>query len=187
MGIVGRRLRGIFGMGSLWALSWGAVFGAINAVGATVIGEPLAGVLTAALINGVLGGAFLGFLIGSLFGAILVRAERGRGVSSLSLIRFATWGALAGGAFSAAIAVLPGSTLRPSVPIAIGLMSVIGAVSAAASLALARLGVSQADASDPASVEAFDPGAPLLDAPTVESMMGAGRASSKSGHSRVER
>jgi hypothetical protein len=88
-------------------------------------------------------GAYPGFLSGVVFSAVLGIAARRRRFNELSLSRFAAWGALAG----LLIGVLPFTlgdvnTERPLWllgVVIIGSITLLGAVSAAGSLALARM------------------------------------------------
>lgn len=86
-------------------------------------------------------GAYPGFLGGVLFSVVLSIAERHRKVSDLSVPRFGAWGAVAG----LLIGVLPFVLGTPAAenprwlaPLVIGAITVMGAVSAAGSLALAK-------------------------------------------------
>jgi hypothetical protein len=89
-------------------------------------------------------GAYPGFLGGVLFSVVLAVAERHRSLSELSVRRFGAWGALAG----LVIGVLPFILGTPSADIdvarlatvVIGSFTLMSAVSAAGSLALARRG-----------------------------------------------
>jgi hypothetical protein len=128
-----RRIRGAVLMGLTWALVWAPV-----AVLIGMIVDP----------NGSMEemwpaiGAYPGFLSGVVFSAVLGIAARRRRFNELSLSRFAAWGAVAG----LLIGVLPFtlgdvSTERPLWllgVVIIGPITLLGAVSAAGSLALAR-------------------------------------------------
>ena len=87
-----------------------------------------------------------GMLAGAVFGATLSRAEQGKSLDTLSVKRTAAWGALGGFAFSLAGLTLISSlfgiqeALTEMAFIWLGVATVSGAGSAAASLAIARKG-----------------------------------------------
>jgi hypothetical protein len=88
-------------------------------------------------------GAYPGFLGGVLFSIVLSIAERHRGLAELSLPRSGAWGAVAGMVIGTMPFLLgtPNSESPGWLPaVAIGSMTLMGAVSAAGSLALARRG-----------------------------------------------
>lgn len=131
-----RRLRGALGMGLTWAAGWipiGAVTGWITGA---VFGFPLAGVaVNYAVLFGV-----LGFAGGALFSGVLRLTEGRRRFDQLSLPRFTAWGAV-GGALLGGAAVglsLLGAGINILGAVAVGLTTLLGAGSAAATLALAR-------------------------------------------------
>jgi hypothetical protein len=135
------RIRGVLGMGLLWAAAW--------AVGGVLIG------VTSRLLPGLPWDAFFevfdaplpalavpGFLGGVLFSTVLGIAGRRRRFDELSIPRFAAWGALAGlllGAIPFAIGTPEAGTSAWLLGVTIaGPTTVLCAISASASLALAR-------------------------------------------------
>ena len=137
-----RRARGALVMGVMWAVMW----------------APL-GVLLGMIVDRdgrmdepwILVGALPGFVGGVVFSLVLAIAARRRRFHELSLPRFATWGALAG----LVVGVLPLmlGTLSPEVPRWLPVAFVVAvtllcAVSAAGSLALARMGERAAGAAE---------------------------------------
>lgn len=128
-----RRLRGAVLMGLTWAVLWwpiGPLLGMILDPDGSM-DEPwfLVGVIP-------------GMLCGAAFSAVLAIAARRRRLDELSLPRAAAWGALAGmltGAFPFLIGDSSGNTsLLTLATIVISSITVLGAVSAAGSLALAQ-------------------------------------------------
>jgi hypothetical protein len=125
-----RRIRGAFTMGVIWAVAWGSVgmlmeifdpYGRIADIWPAVLGLP----------------AFFG---GVFFHVVLRVAARGRTFHELSLPRFAAWGAVAGLLVSALPFLLStpagGDWYRAA--LIAGPITVLAAVSAAGSLAIAR-------------------------------------------------
>ena len=129
-----RRLRGAVGMGLTWAVVWAP-----------------AGVLIGMLVDPdnsmdemwVAIGAYPGFMVGVLFSVVLGIAGRRHRFDELSIPRFAAWGALAGVIAGALPFVLgdPATELPQWVlgGVVTGSTTLLGAVSAAGSLAVARL------------------------------------------------
>lgn len=126
----GRRIRGAIGMGLAWGV---AGFGA---------GTLLARVpgfdsdLPFALLF-----APLAFVVGIIFSGILVAIGRGRRFDSMSLSRFAAWGAVSGLLLSGIFAVgaaLRGESLWGEFMVFGPALTMASAVGAAGSLALAR-------------------------------------------------
>ena len=142
-----RRIRGVIGMGLTWAVGWsaiGAVFGLVDAV---VIGVVLQGIpLGAYVAVYVRIFATLGFFGGAIFSTVLRLAEGRRRFDELSLPRFAAWGGLGGLllgviALTGAVGAVPvslGRVMGPMDFVVAGVATLLGAGSAAASLALAR-------------------------------------------------
>jgi len=131
-----KRIRGAMGMGLTWAEAWaplGAVTGLITGL---VLGLPLGTVVAnyALLLGG------LGFLGGTIFSTVLSIAERRHRFDQLSLPRFVAWGAFGGlllGVLAVTAGILgPGLTILDAV--IVGVSTLLGAGSAAGSLALAR-------------------------------------------------
>lgn len=128
-----RRIRGAIGMGLTWAIAWGFVGFLMEFV------DPhgrIADIWPAIF-------AFPAFFGGVFFSVVLGIAERRRKFEELSIRRFAAWGAVAG----LAVGALPfvfgsNSSDLPTWQLALMIMcpiSVLSAVSAAGSLALARM------------------------------------------------
>ena len=134
-----RRLRGALGMGLTWALGWAIVGGAVM----EGIVDPDGRILD--MWPQTL--AIPGFLCGVVFAFLLWIAEGRRRFDELSLPRFGLWGAAVGAllglvalGLGAASGVLP-LWLRATV--ILGPVTVLSAVSAAGSLALARKAASR--------------------------------------------
>ena len=122
-------------MGSAWAVGW-ILIGFLFALALWVIGlDPPGFVWT---ITGVFGA--LGFLGGSISSAVLRLAEGRRRFEELSLPRFAGWGGMGGVLLGglAGITFLGGSGLQLTDAVVAGVTILLGAGSAAGSLALAR-------------------------------------------------
>ena len=145
-----RRIRGAMGMGLTWAEAWaplGAVTGLITGV---VLGLPLGTVVAnyALLLGG------LGFLGGTIFSTVLSLAEGRHRFDQLSLPRFVAWGALGGlmlGGLAVTVGIL-GSGFTILGAVVAGVSTLLGAGSAAATLAIARA------ADEPALLEAEEVG-----------------------------
>jgi hypothetical protein len=92
-----RKLRGVIGIGLIWALVWTAMFFALAAIifaffnpnGGSDVG-PLTWILIMAQV---------GFVSGTIFGIILSLAEHGRAIRNISLVRAALWGILGSAVF----------------------------------------------------------------------------------------
>ncbi len=129
-----RRIRGAVGMGLTWAVGW-----------------TLVGMLTMVVIYTILPRlpdvfdiwipvfAYPGFLCGVGFSMVLRIAEGRRRFDELSLPRFAAWGAL-GGMLVGALVFAAGFAEAPTAALAaiMGTTTLLSAVSASGSLALAR-------------------------------------------------
>ena len=126
-----RRIRGGIGMGLTWAIAW---FGAGVAL-LLVVG------LDAADVPFPIGFGMFGFFAGVMFSGVLGIGESRRRFDQMSLLRFAGWGAVGGlllsGAFVLAVALVEGTTLE--IVVLGPVFALAGAVSAASSLALARM------------------------------------------------
>jgi hypothetical protein len=130
-----RRIRAAVTMGLLWAVPWAIV---AVLIGLVVDPDGSMDEMWPAI------GAYPGFLGGVLFSIVLSIAERRRNLSELSIRRFGAWGAAAG----MVIGVLPFMLGTPSAEldvarlatVLIGSFTLMSAVSAAGSLALARMG-----------------------------------------------
>jgi hypothetical protein len=122
-----RRLRGALGMGLLWAFGGALVGGLIEGILNILPGSDMwlgVDMWPAAL-------AIPGFLAGVAFSGVLALAEGRRGFDELRLPRVALWGAL-GGVLLGGIFGLP--------LVALAVLALTSAASAAGTLALARRG-----------------------------------------------
>ena len=134
-----RRARGAVGLGVVWAVVWAVV---AVAVGLAIDPDGSMDEMWPAI------GAYPGFLGGVLFSAVLAVAARRRRLHELSLPRVAAWGAAAG----LVVGTIPFLVGEPSteVPLpllalaVVGSITVLGAASAAGSLAIARKGAPRA-------------------------------------------
>lgn len=134
-----QRVRGAIGMGLTWAAGWAPIGAVVGAVLHVILPETPLGLGAVVLINAATF-AVLGFVGGSLFAATLRLAEGHRRFDELSLPRFAGWGAVGGLALGAVavMAGLWGAGLGPLGAAMTGAAALLGAGSAAGSLALAR-------------------------------------------------
>ncbi|HEX2208133.1 MAG TPA: hypothetical protein VHG93_10665 [Longimicrobium sp.] len=129
-----RRIRGAIGMGLTWAVVWAPV---AVLIGMFVDPDGSMDEMWPAI------GAYPGFLGGVVFSVVLAIAARRRGLDELSLSRVAAWGAAAG----LLVGVLPFTIGEPTTErplwllagVVIGSITLLSAVSAAGSLALARM------------------------------------------------
>ena len=148
-----RRIRGAFGMGLTWAAGWMPV-GALLGLGLWVVFSGPAGLVRAVWLNAQLFGA-LGFVGGSLFSAVVRLREGRRRFDELSLPRFTAWGA-AGGLILGGLAVAAGfwgPGLQPIDTLIVSVATLLGAGSAAGTLALARMAEDEALLKDGAGVD----------------------------------
>ena len=134
-----KRIRGAVGIGLTWAAMWGAVGAFLGLLDGVVMrgGSIQVGVL----VDAVKMLSVLGFIGGGTFAAILGLAGRHRTFDEMSLPRFAVWGGLAASIMLGAGAILRGSVeqlVDPSGLIVASIVALLGAGSAAGSLALAR-------------------------------------------------
>ncbi len=122
-----KRIRGALGIGLTWAAAWGFV----GALMGLWLGGP--GVVGASLTF-----ALSGFIGGGAFSVVLGLAGRRRTFDEMSLPRFAGLGALA-----PLLLIVPsafsGGVFNPGGLIAVALLALLCAGSAAGSLALARM------------------------------------------------
>lgn len=158
-----QRLRGALGMGLTWAVGWAPVGAITGWITGMVFGFPLVGIA----LNYTVMFGFLGFVGGGIFSAFLSLAEGHRLFNQLSSPRFVTWGAL-GGVLLGGMAValgLVGLQFSPFGALITGVAALLGAGSAAGTLAIARAGETptliRGDAPQP--VLAPRPGAAVLD------------------------
>ncbi|MBW3572917.1 MAG: hypothetical protein KY467_17610 [Gemmatimonadetes bacterium] len=129
-----RRIRGAIGMGLTWALVWAPV---AVLIGMVVDPDGSLDEMWPAI------GAYPGFLGGVVFAAVLGIAARRRRLDQLTLARVAAWGALAG----LLVGVLPFTVGESTsklplwllASVVIGSITLLSALSAAGSLALARM------------------------------------------------
>jgi peptidoglycan/LPS O-acetylase OafA/YrhL len=127
-----RRIRAAVTMGLIWAVPW-----AIVAVLIGMLVDPDESMDEMWWLIG----AYPGFLGGVLFSIVLGIAERHRKLGELSVPRFGAWGAVAGlliGVLAFVLGTPSAESPRWLGAVVIGTMIVMGAVSAAGSLALAR-------------------------------------------------
>lgn len=152
-----RRVRGAVGMGLTWALGWGFVGGLIELVWNLWPGFPL-GPLVDMWPQAL---AIPGFLCGVGFSVVLRVAEGRRRFEELSLPRFTGWGAVGGllvGAFVVAMGFASAAPLWLRAVAFMGPVALLSAVSAAGSLALARMAEEPASLGAGAGVEEVGPG-----------------------------
>lgn len=128
-----KRVRGAIGMGLLWALLWAPV-GVL--IGLIVDPDGSMDEMWVAV------GAYPGFVGGVIFAAVLGIVAGRRRFDELSLTRFAIWGAVAGllvGLLPFVVGAPSGGHPQPLLAAAVvGSITLLSAVSAAGSLALAR-------------------------------------------------
>lgn len=147
-----RRICGAVGMGLIWGAVWAAV-GALKGV----LVDP-SGSMSELWVGPPIG-AFPGFVGGVMFSAVLGIAATPRRLHELSLSRVGAWGGMVG----LLLGVLPLAINEPPneyplwlvAAVVIGSLTLMGAVSAAGSLALARRARSpegHGDTVDPDSV-----------------------------------
>ena len=142
-----KRIRGVLGTALTWAAAWSTI-GAIWAVlpGVSPVGGPSVLELVVAFVAQF---AAMGFVGGAAFSVVLGITEGRRRFDQMSLSRFAAWGAVGGlflSVFKNTIGYfllgLLGSVGVPSFTltnvISAGVVTLMGAGSAAGSLALAR-------------------------------------------------
>ncbi len=130
-----QRIRGAVGMGLTWAAGWfgmGVIFlSALLVFGNPPVGIGLAGVVANSALL-----AVSGFIGGVAFSGVLGIAEGRRRFDEMSLPRFAGWGAVGG--LLIGVLVVGGAVFAPGPGSVVGLLTLLGAGSAAGSLALAR-------------------------------------------------
>lgn len=139
-----RRIRGIVGTALTWTAGWGVLGAVVSAV--TILasgpwdGAPVVGMIS----MGALFLATYGFIAGLVFSLVVLAGERRHTLHQLTLPRVTAWGGL-GGVLMAAV---PVATAGPSLLTGVFLLvsGLLGAGSAAASLAVARRGLPAAPA-----------------------------------------
>ena len=135
-----KRLRAAIGMGLTWAAAWfglGLAIAIVNfAAGADAFGSGLAWLAYNSLLS-----AGTGFVGGVVFSGVLGIAGRHVRFDQMTLPRFSSWGALGGilvGAVQVAVFAAMGVVPNLSAVLFVGAQALVGASSAAGSLALAR-------------------------------------------------
>lgn len=132
-----KRVRGVIGIGLTWAVGWAPLGSIVGMIVGALFGFPLGGVaLNYAVMFGV-----LGFAGGTLFSSLVRLADGRRRFDELSLPRFFAWGGLGGlalGALAVTINVVGLGGVTPVTIAVIAAAGLLGAGSAAATLALAR-------------------------------------------------
>jgi len=139
-----RRIRAGFGMGLTWAAGWGIVGGLIE-----LIANIIPGLAWTSLIDiWPVTLAIPGFVGGVVFSTVLGIAGRNRRFDQLSLPRFAAWGAVGGVLMSLLpITLVAVGVLTPDATVDVwrftaellAPLALLGAASASATLALARM------------------------------------------------
>ena len=133
-----RRVRGILGTAVTWAAGW-SVIGTALWLAADLLflhaatAGPGVRVLTFFATFGV-----LGFTSGAIFSAVLGLTEGRRRFDQMSLPRFATWGAVGSGLLCLGVLAAESWQMPGTELLLLGFITVMGAGSAAGSLALAR-------------------------------------------------
>ena len=135
-----RRIRGAVGMGLTWAVGWALVVVLMGVTTILLPGTGLEVIFEAAddeLLMVMMLPAFAG---GVVFSAVLGVAGRRRRFDELSLPQFAAWGAIGGLLLSLLPAtVAAGGAGVAGVAAIVGAVTLLSAVSASGSLALARM------------------------------------------------
>ena len=134
-----QRIRGAVGMGLTWAAGWAPIGAVVSTVLHVVLpGTPI-GLGSVIALNATTFAA-LGLIGGTVFAGVLRLTEGNRRFDELSLPRFAGWGAI-GGVLLGGVAVSIGLWGAGFGLVGAGMMgaaTLLGAASAAGSLALAR-------------------------------------------------
>jgi hypothetical protein len=143
-----RRIRGAFGMGLTWAAGWGLVGGLIELIANIIPGLGWTSLIDIWPVTL----AIPGFVAGMVFSTVLGIAGRNRRFDQLSVPRFAAWGAVGGVLMSLLpIALVAVGVLTPDATVNVwrftaellAPLSLLGAASASATLALARMSEDQ--------------------------------------------
>lgn len=140
-----RRVRAMFSLGALWAGTWGLVgfaYGCAQWLRFAAERHPAYGLFMWGVFTG-LPYLFAGAICGVGFAWLFSHAERERSIDSLSLTRAAAWGGIAGAvAFFTIVLIwmaVLGNMVSVLQPLSYALFTgILGAVSAAVSLAVAR-------------------------------------------------
>ena len=133
-----QRIRGALGIGVTWAVGWAPVGAIVGWITGTAFGYPIA---TIAMNYAILFGV-LGFTGGAMFSTAVHLAEGRRRFEELTMPRFVVWGALGGlalGGLAVALGILGAGFDVLGATIA-GAATLLGAGSAAGTLAVARAG-----------------------------------------------
>ena len=135
-----KRIRGVLGTGLTWAAAWGVVGTMLRIVAGAIAGSPFGGVtpIASVVVMLVTFGA-MGFVGGVAFSTVLGITEGRRRFDQMSLPRFAAWGGV-GGLLLFLFIRAAGSGFQMGLEQLIlgGTVILLGAGSAAGSLALAR-------------------------------------------------
>ena len=134
-----KRIRGAIGVGLTWGVVWGLVGGTLEAIFGLPPGSSGAGIVFQEFVRGFAAFAMIGFSGSAVFSMALWLGGRRRSFAEMSLPRFAGWGALAGSTAGLALYVGVGALTPSALVIGVGTMALLGAGSAAGSLALARV------------------------------------------------
>ena len=144
-----RRIRGAVGMALVWAVTWAAV-GALKAMLVNPVGT------LDTLWLGPPIGAFPGFVGGLLFSALLAIAAGDRRLEDLSVREAGAWGGLVGFVLgSLPIVINQPPAEHPAwlvAAVVVGSMTLLGALSAAGSLAIARWSAPRKDSTPRSAV-----------------------------------
>ncbi len=135
-----KRIRGILGTGLTWAAAWSVVGTIIRSLAAVIAGGTVAapsGSLVTGVVVLLVTFGVMGFIGGAAFSVVLGIAEGRRSFDQMSLPRFAAWGAAGGLLVSLFFQISPAGSPGISV-MAASVLTLLGAGSAAGSLALAR-------------------------------------------------
>ena len=129
-------LRGMGGIGGIWAVGWGGLGLALGLVGSVVAGFPMVAVLPS-----LLSWVVAGFLTGAGFALLLTTMERRKSLEELSIPRVGVWGALGGFTVSILVFLLVG--VLPFLGLGWALFEgakagVLGAISAMGTTAMAK-------------------------------------------------
>ena len=132
-----QRIRGGLGMGLTWAAAWARFGPIIGLLGGVFSGSGFSDVLLGVFVLLATFGV-MGFIFGVAFSMVLGNVKRRRRFDAMSFPRFAVWGTF--GSVLLAVLVVSmewgGATLGDV--LVAGLVTLLGAGSAAGSLALAR-------------------------------------------------
>ncbi len=140
------KIRSVLAIGLLWGLAWAFLSTAINAVFMFGMGGwPLliTWFVKWAWVHGVIG-SVVGFVVGTAFAAFLGRAERAGEAAEIPMVRAALWGgagaAVVATVFMSAVGLLGGAGAVLAGTTLAAIYTVIGMVSGAGTVAIARKG-----------------------------------------------